>query len=57
MYGNPTCLQWIIDKWSEAGLGIDIDTPDHNGYTPLYLVCYKGYLGAEGIAGNSPLIK
>ena len=57
MYGNPTCLKWVIEKWRASGKPLDIDVLDHNGYTPLYLVCYKGYLGAEGVAGNSPEIK
>ena len=57
MYGNPTCLQWVIDKWAETGQPSVINALDHNGYTPLYLVCYKGFLGSEGVAGNSPEIK
>ena len=57
IHGNPTCLTWIINKWQECGQELDIDAPDHNGYTPLYLVCYKGFLGAEGVAGNSPEVK
>lgn len=57
MHGNPTVLQWIIDKWEEEKRPLDINTPDHQGYTPLYLVCYKGFLGAEGIMGSSPEVK
>ena len=57
MHGNPTVLQWIINKWAEVGRTLDIDTPDHAGYSPLYLVCYKGYLGAEAVMGNSPEVK
>ena len=53
MHGNPTVLQWIIDKWKNCQKELDIDTPDHQGYTPLYLVCYKGFLGAESIMGGS----
>ena len=47
MHGNPTCLDWIFKKWDEQGIPLDADTQDHNGYSPLYLVCYKGFLGAE----------
>lgn len=57
LHGNPTCLQWIIEKWTETGQSLDIDELDNNGYTPLYLVCFKGYLGAEGVTGNTPEIK
>ena len=57
MYGNPTCLKWVIDKWNETNTKLDIDALDHNGYTPLYLVCYRGFLGAEGVAGTSPEVK
>ena len=57
MYGNPTCLQWILNKWAEQNVDLEIDVLDHNGYTPLYQVCYRGYLGAQGVAGNSPEVK
>ena len=57
MYGNPTCLKWVIDKWAAENVKLDIDEPDHNGYSSLYLVCYRGFLGAEGVAGNSPDVK
>ena len=36
--GNPTALRWILDKWKKEERELDIDTPDHQGYTPLYLV-------------------
>ena len=55
--GNPTCLDWIIGKWKEAGEDLDIDEPDHSGVTPLYLVCYKGYLGADSAVANRPMTK
>ena len=29
MHGNPTVLQWIIDKWADCGKELDINTPDH----------------------------
>ena len=47
-------MQWIINKWAEYGVDLDIDALDQHGYTPLYLVCYKGYLGTDGIAASSP---
>lgn len=49
--GNPTALAWIIGKWKAAGKELDINAPDHQMYTPLYLVCYKGYQGTEEKAG------
>ena len=57
MHGNPTVISWIIGKWEAAGKNLDIDTPDHQGYSPLYLVCYRGFLGAEGIMASSPEVK
>lgn len=51
--GNPTCLDWIIKTWKAHNLPLDIDAHDHNGRTPLFLVCHKGYLGAEALAGKS----
>ena len=54
MHGNPTCLQWIFDEWKKAGRKLDVDAMDHNGRSALYLVCFKGYLGAEGIVGKTP---
>ena len=53
-YGNPTCVQWIIDKWNDYQIELDINAPDQNGYTPLYLVCWRGYLGTQAFASNSP---
>ena len=52
-YGNPTCLQWIIDKWSACAIDLDINAPDQHGFTPLYLVCWRGYLGTEALKSNS----
>lgn len=44
--GNPTCIEWIIQTWKENGIELNIDEKDHNGRSPLFLVCYKGYVGA-----------
>ncbi len=53
--GNPTCLRWIFETWEKNDIPLDVDTPDHQGLSALYLVCYKGYNGAEGIASaNDP---
>ena len=53
-FGNPTCLKWIFDKWDEYKVPFDVDAVDHQGYTPLYLVCHRGFLGVEGVESNSP---
>ena len=54
LFGNPTVVQWIVDKWDEYHVLLDVDAIDQHGYTPLYLVCYKGYLGTEGVTSNAP---
>ena len=53
MHGNPTCLRWIIDNWRAHDRNVDIDEEDHNGRSALFLVCYKGYLGAEGMVAKT----
>ena len=53
-YGNPTCLKWVVEKYAEKGVSLDIDLLDYNGFTPLYLVCFKGYLGAEKLSLFDP---
>ena len=47
-------MQWIFDKWEDHQQPLDVDVLDHKGYTPLYLACQKGFLGAEGIDSKSP---
>lgn len=49
-YGNPTCLKWTVEKYAEKGVSLDIDILDYNGFTPLYLVCQKGFLGSDKMA-------
>ena len=53
-YGNPTCLQWIIEKWAEYNLHLDCNTLDQHGFTPLYLVSWRGYLGTQILGSKSP---
>ena len=50
LHGNPTCVEWIHEKWTKHGIKLDIDMEDHNGFSPLYLVCFKGFIGQEGLA-------
>ena len=52
--GNPACIRWILETWASKEIELDIDAVDHNGYSPLYLVCYKGYNGADGLVGMTP---
>ena len=47
--GNPTCLEWVINKWAEHNKPLPIDVLDSNGNTALYLCCMKGYLGGQGM--------
>lgn len=54
--GNPDVMTWIFQKWEERGYDLDVDETDHNGYSPLYLVCFKGFLGSEGMVGLTPEI-
>lgn len=53
--GNPTCLLWIIEKWEEVGIPLDIDALDAQGMSPLYLVCWKGFTGADGMNSGGML--
>ena len=53
-FGNPTCIEWIFDTWKQHNQPIDVDAVDHQGYTPLYLVCHRGYIGVEGVESNTP---
>ena len=43
MHGNPTVLEWIIKKWKEAGICLNIDEKNEQSYTPLFLACQKGF--------------
>ena len=43
--GNPDCLQWIFNKWKQHGIPIDVEELDAEFRTPLYLACFKGYIG------------
>jgi len=45
MNGNPECLKWIFDKWKQHGRPIDVEELDGEYRTPLYLACYKGFIG------------
>ena len=51
-YGNPTVLQWVINKWKGQGKELDLEQKDSEGNTPLMAACIKGYLGSEAIAGK-----
>ena len=53
MNGNPTVLAWILEKWEANGYPLEVDTMDSQGYSPLYLVCYRGFQGAAGINGST----
>jgi hypothetical protein len=42
-------MSWYFDKCDNAGRDIDIEALDNNGYTAMYLACFKGYRGAAGL--------
>ena len=58
MNGNATVVRWIIAKWKE--LGKDIGVNDKSASTkkpPLFMCCYKGYNGSEGIKAKLTITK
>ena len=56
-FGNPTVMAWIIKKWKDEGVELDVNAPNHEGYAPLFHCCLKGYLGAEAMSGKAPQTK
>lgn len=40
-------MQWILDR--KAELGADVNLANSNGLSPLFLVCLKGYVGADTV--------
>ena len=55
--GNPTVLLWIIEKWLQNNVDLNIDEPDSSGYSPLYLACYRGYQGPEELNSKTEITK
>ena len=45
--GNAAVLEWYLDKrkWSSDPYSPSIDLLDKNGYSPLFLTCWRGYKG------------
>ena len=52
--GNSKVVKWILNK---REMKADVNEPNANGQTPLFLVCLKGYMGAEGINSRSGAVK
>ena len=53
-FGNSEVVQWILDK---PELKADVNSKNGNDLTPLFLVCLKGYVGAEGIGSKTDSVK
>ena len=53
-FGNSEVIEWILNK---AEMKVEVDSKNGNDLTPLFLVCLKGYVGAEGIGSNSDSVK
>ena len=51
-FGHWQVLRWIFSKAELRGAEY-VNTPDAQGYTPIFLSCFKGYMGAEGIIAKA----
>jgi len=49
--GQASVVEWILEQ-PELGAKNYIDEKAQNGMTPLFLVCLKGYTGAEGVGAK-----
>mmetsp|Transcript_7234 Transcript_7234/g.10125 ORF Transcript_7234/g.10125 Transcript_7234/m.10125 type:complete len:175 (+) Transcript_7234:33-557(+) len=54
-FGNSEVVQWILDKKDE--LKVDIRAKNGNGLSSLFLVCLKGYVGADGVGSRTDSVK
>ena len=55
-FGHWQILEWIFNK-EELNATSKVNEPDSQGYTPLFLACFKGYMGAEAIMSKSQQTK
>ena len=53
-FGNSEVVQWILEH---EELRADVNAKNGNALTPLFLVCLKGYVGAEGIGNKTDSVK
>lgn len=53
-FGHPEVVEWILSKQE---MKADVNSLNNNDLTPLFLVCIKGYVGAEGIGSKTQLVK
>ena len=53
-FGNSEVVQWILDK---PEMRADVNAKNGNALTPLFLVCLKGYVGADGIGSKTDSVK
>ena len=56
LYGHYNILKWMFEK-DEFKKVIEVDEPDSQGYTPLFLACFKGYIGSEQILARDDSTK
>ena len=47
MHGNAEALEWIVQKWNEHEVELNINDLDDHRYTALMHCCVKGYCGVE----------
>lgn len=52
--GNPEVVQWILDN---PEMKNDTNSRNGNNMSPLFLVCLKGYIGADGIGSRTDPVK
>lgn len=53
-FGNADVVQWLLNKQEMA---CDVNVLNSNGLTALFLVCLKGFVGADGVRASSQSIK
>ena len=40
-------VSWLIKKWNENGIKIDLEKEDQFGMTPLIILCHRGSIEAK----------
>ena len=50
-------MAWIFKKWKEEGVALNVNGKNHQGYSPLFHCCLRGFHGADSVAGKAPQTK